>query len=83
VKDFRVVSTLDDSYTNGIFKLAVDIRNNAATDKNLQVLYELIDKASGKVVANATESCIVKGEDIQTDIGCKFIWGKDLDVREP
>ncbi len=66
VKDFRVVSTLDDSYTNGIFKLAVDIRNNAATDKNLQVLYELIDKASGKVVANATESCIVKGEDIQT-----------------
>lgn len=66
VKDFRVVSTLDDSYTNGIFKLAVDIRNNAATDKNLQVLYELIDKASGKVVANATESCIVKGKDIQT-----------------
>ncbi|OKZ07721.1 MAG: beta-galactosidase [Bacteroides oleiciplenus] len=66
VKDFRVVSTLDDSYTNGIFKLAVDIRNNVPSGKNLQVLYELIDKSSGKTVVTSTENCDVKGAGVQT-----------------
>lgn len=66
VKDFRVVSTLDDSYTNGIFKLSVDIRNHMNTDKNVQVLYELMDKVSGKVVANAMENCDVKSGNIRT-----------------
>ena len=49
VKDFRVISTLDDSYTDGIFKLAVDVRNHALAGKKMQVFYELIDKVSGKV----------------------------------
>lgn len=66
VKDFRVVSTLDDSYTNGIFKLAVDIRNNVSSGKNLQVLYELIDKSSGKIVVTSAENCDVKGAGVQT-----------------
>ena len=66
VKDFRVISTLDDSYTNGIFKLAVDIRNHASAGKDLQVLYELIDKASGQTVATSTTSCAVNGKDMQT-----------------
>ncbi|WP_294606019.1 glycoside hydrolase family 2 TIM barrel-domain containing protein [uncultured Bacteroides sp.] len=66
VKDFRVVSTLDDSYTNGIFKLAVDIRNNVPAGKNLQVLYELIDKSSGKAVVTSTGDCNVKGTGVQT-----------------
>ena len=66
VKDFRVVSTLDDSYENGIFKLAVDVRNHLPADKTMQVEYELIDKASGKTVAASTESCAVKGADVQT-----------------
>ena len=48
VKDFRVISTLDDSYTDGIFKLAVDVRNHALAGKKMQVFYELIDKVSGK-----------------------------------
>ncbi len=66
VKDFRVVSTLDDSYTNGIFKLAVDIRNNVPSGKKLQVLYELIDKSTGKTVVTSTENCDVEGAGVRT-----------------
>ena len=38
VKDFRVISTLDDSYTDGIFKLAVDVRNHALAGKKISVM---------------------------------------------
>lgn len=66
VKDFRVISTLDDSYTDGIFKLAVDVRNHALAGKKIQVLYELIDKASGRVVVKGVSDCEVKSAETQT-----------------
>ena len=66
VKDFRVISTLDDSYTDGIFKLAVDVRNHALAGKKMQVLYELIDKVSGRVVVNGVSDCKVKSAETQT-----------------
>lgn len=56
VRDFRVVSTLDDSYTDGIFRLEVDVANHDAADKEVEVAYELLD-ASGKAVAEGSAAC--------------------------
>ena len=43
IKDFNVVSTLDDTYKNGIFKLNVDVTNHTAANKEVTVAYELLD----------------------------------------
>lgn len=51
IRDFRVVSTLDDTYADGIFKLAVDLKNHSKEARNLTVAYELLD-AGGKAVAS-------------------------------
>ena len=58
LNDFRVVSTLDDSYENGIFKLGVDVKNTSSTPSNLTVSYELLD-ASGKIVSSQSSSANV------------------------
>lgn len=52
INDFRVVSTLDDTYKDGIFKLAVDIKNHTPETKNITVGYELIDK-TGKTITTS------------------------------
>jgi beta-galactosidase len=54
VQDFRVVSTLDDTYKNGIFKLDVDVKDIFALRENVSLKYELFD-ASGKIVASQTQ----------------------------
>ena len=43
VNDYRIVSTLDDTYKNGIFSLAIDIKNHSDKVKNIDVTYELLD----------------------------------------
>ncbi|WP_373192184.1 glycoside hydrolase family 2 TIM barrel-domain containing protein [Bacteroides caccae] len=60
IKDFRVISTLDDTYENGLFELAVDVRNNASACKEVSVSYELLDTA-GKQVASAVKKMPVDG----------------------
>ena len=37
IKDFRITSTLDDTYKDGIFRLAIDLKNHKATDAELNV----------------------------------------------
>ena len=49
IQDFLVQSTLDDTYKNGIFKLATSIAKEG-TPKDLSMSYELLD-AQGNVVA--------------------------------
>lgn len=65
IKDFRVVSSLDDTYTKGIFKLGVDIRNNHPADKSLSLTCQLLD-ASGKLVVNSEKDCLLKGGGVHT-----------------
>ncbi|MDR2919412.1 MAG: DUF4981 domain-containing protein [Tannerella sp.] len=65
VQDFRVISTLDDKYTDGIFKLAVDIKNHTGETKNVEVGYELLD-SKGATVKNATSDLWVSAGNIQT-----------------
>ena len=55
IQDFRVVSTLDDTYTNGIFKLAVDLKNHTHETKNLNVGYELLDAKGNLVTSEAND----------------------------
>lgn len=65
IQDFRVISTLDDSYKNGIFKLAIDLKNHEKESKNLNVGYELID-AAGRVVASDSNDMWVSPNTQQT-----------------
>lgn len=51
LKDFMVTSTLDDSYTDGIFVLRAEIGNSTAVAQPVNVKYELIDKAGRQVLS--------------------------------
>ena len=51
IQDFRVLSTLDDTYTDGVFELAVDLKNHQKETKQVNVSYELQD-AQGQTLAS-------------------------------
>ncbi|KAA6333986.1 Beta-galactosidase [termite gut metagenome] len=53
IHDFRVVSTLDESYKNGLFKLSVDLKNNSDFATSVNMKYELIDK-KGKTISTSS-----------------------------
>ncbi|MFV0545924.1 MAG: glycoside hydrolase family 2 TIM barrel-domain containing protein [Bacteroides sp.] len=65
VKDFRVISTLDETYKTGLFKLAVDVRNTCPSRKSVSLAYELLD-ASGRLVVSSTANCSLEGHGLQT-----------------
>lgn len=54
VHDFRVTSTLDDAYRNGIFCLEVEVRNTARETKKAEVSYELLDQDKKAVASSAS-----------------------------
>ncbi len=60
LRDFRVKSTLDDTYKNGIFELETTVSNYAQGASYAEVSYELLD-ASDKAVASGTKSISVQG----------------------
>ena len=49
VDDFNVISTLDSEYKDGIFNLAVSLKNHTSNDENVLVNYELLDGVGKKV----------------------------------
>lgn len=51
IKDFEVISTLDDKYRDGLFELRVMLNGKADAD----VMYELLD-AAGRVVASGSDA---------------------------
>ena len=55
IQDFKVLSTLDDSYKNGIFSVTVDINNQNDAEQQTTLAYELLD-AQGKSVASGEQS---------------------------
>lgn len=54
VHDFRVISTLDDNYTNGIFKLGIDLRSSSGISA-VKVNYKLLDKAGKQIVSDSKD----------------------------
>lgn len=65
LKDFKVVSTLDDSYKNGIFCLNMDIKNTSKNTENLQISYELL-KNKNTVVATAQKNILAEAGKVNT-----------------
>lgn len=59
VDDFRIISTLDDSYKNGIFKLSVDIKNTSDKEEKASVKYELLDKKGG-IIASSNQTISIQ-----------------------
>lgn len=55
IRDFEVVSTLDESYRTGKFELFVDLKNHTAKNRELDVLYSLID---GSEIVNTSSQKI-------------------------
>lgn len=60
IKDFRVVSTLDNTYKDGIFKLGIDLKNTTSTKKQLTAKYELTD-LKGNIVTSGSKNIDVAG----------------------
>lgn len=54
LRDFFAEATLDESYTNGVFKLSVDLKNHTGKNASQAISYEIIDVA-GKTVASGTK----------------------------
>lgn len=50
VSDFRITSTLDETYKDGIFRLAIDLKNRKTDNATLEVGYELIDRKDNSIV---------------------------------
>ncbi len=66
IRDFRVTSTLDDTYRDGIFRLGVDVGNSSAeADEAAGVRYELLD-AEGTVVASGEQRLSVPAGAVAT-----------------
>lgn len=65
LKDFRVISTLDSQYKDGIFKLSMDIKNTNKSAEDVTAGYELLNK-EGIVVASASESINLAPESFKT-----------------
>ena len=62
IKDFRIVSTLDDTYKNGVFRLAVDLKNTQAGASDLNVAYELLDSSGRQVTAGNKDITVQPGK---------------------
>ncbi|MDR1414443.1 MAG: DUF4981 domain-containing protein [Odoribacteraceae bacterium] len=62
IRDFRVVSTLDDRYTDGIFKLDVDLQNKGASPGNVTVRYALSDAAGRAITSGSRAISLPAGE---------------------
>ena len=58
IADYRVISTLDNTYTNGIFNLAIDVKNSEAKAQKVGVAYQLLD-AAGRVVRSGDAALTV------------------------
>ena len=65
VNDFRVTSTLDDTYKNGIFRLSVDLKNHNEATADLTVSYELV-AGNGNTVATEEKSVQVSSKELNT-----------------
>ena len=55
LRDFFVQSSLDESYTHGIFNLDLELKNHTGKNTTSSVCYEILDDA-GKSIASETKT---------------------------
>jgi beta-galactosidase len=65
VRDFRIVSTLDAGYSDGIFKLHIDVVNTEIKDQSVAIKFELLDQ-QGQVVSEKTHQSKVGSRKTET-----------------
>lgn len=65
IRDFRIISTLDDTYKDGIFKLETDLKNTTDTPVELTFSYRLSDQAN-KSVASVSETITLAPQSVKT-----------------
>ncbi|WP_352423420.1 glycoside hydrolase family 2 TIM barrel-domain containing protein [Proteiniphilum sp.] len=63
VRDFAVVSSLDDDYRNGIFKLTTMVKNRDSRSSKVEVSYELTDKNNNIVSSGKQPLSLSPGEE--------------------
>lgn len=61
LRDFRVKSTLDDSYLNGIFELETTVRNYSESVSYANVNYKLLDDKGNIILNNSKPIGVQKG----------------------
>lgn len=78
VKDFDVISTLDDSYTNGILRLNVQVNNATDAPSDTQIQYELLDEMGQKVLSESKSINLQAQQqatvDFEAEIGNVLTW---------
>lgn len=67
IADFRVRSTLDDTYTDGLFRLEADVRNGGPTSTGVTVSYVLTDPAGARILDGSVSSTVAAGENITAE----------------
>ena len=72
IRDFQVVSTLDNTYKNGIFKLATAVQTESLQN-DLSLSYELLD-AQGNTVAKGTQKNDKINQIFETEIPNVKTW---------
>ncbi len=70
--DFEVVSNLDDTYTDGIFKLALTLADGQKADFS----YELLD-SEGNVVLEGAKECAVNGDELEGIVKNAKVWSSE------
>lgn len=58
IQDFEVVSTLDGAYLDGVFELAVDLKNHSSKSQKLKLAYSIIDEEGNKIKEGLEEVTI-------------------------
>lgn len=61
VNDFRIVSTLDDNYKDGIFRLSVDVKNSNRESTNAILSYSLIDNKDSEILKGDQKISLKEG----------------------
>ena len=72
VSDFRVVSTLDDDFRNGLFRLGIDLKNNSDSASKVSVAYELTDAAGAAAASGSKEVEVDAGASATLDFAAEI-----------
>lgn len=65
IRDFRIKSTLDDTYKKGILALGIELKNTNNSNRNVVAKYELTDK-NGRSVASGSRDITIKANSTST-----------------
>lgn len=61
IRDFYVQSSLDDTYTDGLFRLKLMLDNTGASQEQVEVRYELLDAEGRRVASDSKVESVAGG----------------------